>query len=214
MNRTIEISVKERIAWQTNNVEYICGNNDFVVNFVFDREWEGVEPKIARFIHGEHYTDVVFAGKQCPVPHITDATKMVVGVYTSNLWTTTGANVLCKKSILCGDGVPADPHPDIYAQIMEMLKERAATAKISEVTLLASAWEGEENLYSQVVAIEGVTENSQVDITPNVEQLVIFYEKDLTFVTENDGGVVTVYAIGQKPANDYTIQVTITEVYV
>ena len=40
----------------------------------------------------------------------------------------------------------------------------------------------------------------------------VFYEKDITFVTENDGGVVTVYAIGQKPQNDYTIQVTITEV--
>ena len=86
------------------------------------------------------------------------------------------------------------------------------TARIGEVELLSSAWVGEGNLYSQVVNIEGVTENSQVDLTPSVEQLVIFYEKDLSFVTENEDGVVTVYAIGQKPANDYTIQVTITEV--
>ena len=53
-----------------------------------------------------------------------------------------------------------------------------------------------------------------MDLTPDVEQLAVFYEKDLCFVTENEGGVVTVYAIGQKPANDYTIQVTITEVAV
>lgn len=85
-------------------------------------------------------------------------------------------------------------------------------AKIGWVTLLAANWLGEGNLYHQVVNIEGVTENSQIDLTPNVQQLAIFYEKDLTFVTENDGGVVTVYAIGQKPENDYTIQVTITEV--
>jgi hypothetical protein len=70
------------------------------------------------------------------------------------------------------------------------------------------------NLYSQEVPIAGVTENSQVDLTPSVEQLLVFYEKDLTFVTENEGGRVTVYAIGQKPENDYTIQVTITEVNV
>ena len=89
-----------------------------------------------------------------------------------------------------------------------------ATARIGEVTLLASAWAGEGNLYSQVVSIEGVTENSQVDLTPDIHQLAIFYEKDLAFVTENEDGVVTVYAIGQKPANDYTIQVTITEVNV
>lgn len=86
--------------------------------------------------------------------------------------------------------------------------------KIGEVELLASAWVGEDNLYHQVVNIEGVTENSQVDLTPDVQQLVIFYEKDLAFVAENEGGVVTVYAIGQKPANDYTMQVTITEVVV
>ena len=86
--------------------------------------------------------------------------------------------------------------------------------KIANVELLSANWTGDKNLYSQVVNIEGVTENSQVDLTPSIEQLVIFYEKDLGFVTENEDGVVTVYAIGQKPENDYTIQVTITEVSV
>lgn len=86
------------------------------------------------------------------------------------------------------------------------------SSKIGEVTLLASAWVGSDSPYSQIVTIDGVTKNSQVDLTPSVEQLEIFYEKDLTFVTENNGGVITVYAIGQKPLNDYAIQVTITEV--
>ena len=86
------------------------------------------------------------------------------------------------------------------------------TARIANVDLLAANWIGSKNPYSQVVEIDGVTENSQVDLTPSIEQLVIFYEKDIGFVTENDNGVVTVYAIGQKPENDYTIQVTITEV--
>lgn len=87
-----------------------------------------------------------------------------------------------------------------------------SVARISEITLLAANWEGETNMYSQVVAVDGLTENSQVDITPSVEQLVVLHQKDLTFVTENEGGVLTVYAIGQKPENDYTMQVTITEV--
>ena len=86
------------------------------------------------------------------------------------------------------------------------------TARIAHVDLLAANWVGTASPYSQVVHIEGITVNSQVDLTPSIEQLVIFYEKDLGFVTENDNGVVTVYAIGQKPENDYTIQVTITEV--
>ena len=92
--------------------------------------------------------------------------------------------------------------------------ESAPGHDIGEVTLLASQWVGENNLYSQVVEIEGTTEYSQVDITPDVQQLAIFYEKDITFVTENEDGAVTVFVIGQKPENDYTIQVTITEVNV
>lgn len=99
------------------------------------------------------------------------------------------------------------------AKISELEKAKPETvARIGWVTLLVEAWEGEGNLYHQVVTIEGVTENSQVDLTPDVQQLTVFYEKDITFVTENVNGIVTVYVIGQKPANDYTIQVTITEV--
>ena len=95
-----------------------------------------------------------------------------------------------------------------------------STASIGLVDLLADKWVASasgENLYSQEVTIYGVPENfdfasCQVDLTPSVEQLVVFYAKDLTFVTENEDGNVTVYVIGQKPTNDYTIQVTITEV--
>ena len=87
-------------------------------------------------------------------------------------------------------------------------------ARIAYVDLLAANWIGDKSPYSQVVDIYGITEYSQVDLTPSIEQLVIFYEKDLGFVTENEDGIVTVYAIGQKPENDYTIQVTITEVQV
>lgn len=100
----------------------------------------------------------------------------------------------------------------LAGELLTMLRNEIKVAKIGEVTLLASAWVGEDNLYSQQVSIEGVTENSQVDLTPNIQQLAVFYNKDISFVTENDGGVVTVYVIGQRPTNDYTIQVTITEV--
>jgi hypothetical protein len=99
------------------------------------------------------------------------------------------------------------------AEVVERcLEAKEPIAKIGNVVLLASAWVGGNNLYSQVVNVEGVTKNSQVDLTPSAEQLAIFYNKDISFVTENNNGVVTVYVIGQKPQNDYTIQATITEV--
>ena len=86
------------------------------------------------------------------------------------------------------------------------------SVKLTTITLPASAWKGAESPYSQVVTVEGVSVNSMVDLQPSIEQLEIFHGKDLAFSTENDGGVVTVYAIGDKPANDYTIQATIVEV--
>ena len=89
----------------------------------------------------------------------------------------------------------------------------AAPSRIANVTILASAWKTEaESLYSQVVTIKGVTPYSKVDLLPSVEQLAIFHNKDVAFVTENEDGVVTVFAIGDKPTQNYTMQAQITEV--
>ncbi len=90
-----------------------------------------------------------------------------------------------------------------------------SSSKLSNVTILASEWVYvAESLFAQVVNIDGTTEYSKVDLLPSVEQLAIFHNKDVTFVTENEDGVVTVYAIGEKPLLDYTMQVQITEVTV
>lgn len=88
----------------------------------------------------------------------------------------------------------------------------ATPVPVVNVTLNASAWVASDSRYSQVVSIPGVTPKSQVNLTPSVEQIEIFYEKNITFVTENDGGNVTVYVIGQKPENNYTMPVKIVEV--
>ena len=85
---------------------------------------------------------------------------------------------------------------------------------VNSVTLFSANWVGDASPYSQVVFVEGATQYSKIDLQPSTEQLAIFHEKDLAFVAENDDGVITVYCVGQKPANDYTIQITVTEVVV
>ena len=74
--------------------------------------------------------------------------------------------------------------------------------------------ENGNNRYKQLVDVNNatITVNSKIDLQPTHEMLSIFHEKDATFVAENEDGVVTVYCIGQKPANTYTIPVTITEI--
>ena len=102
-----------------------------------------------------------------------------------------------------------------FDERLKKLEDGVATsAWLSEVSLLSDKWEGKDGLYSQVVNIDGITPYSKVDLLPSVEQLAIFHNKDVAFVTENENGVVTVFAIGDKPTQDYTMQVSITEVEV
>ena len=97
----------------------------------------------------------------------------------------------------------------------EEVVKLANAPEIDDVTLLASAWVSDEDKrHSQVVEIERATNKSQVDLTPDDDQLAVFYKKDIGFVAKNESGKVTVIAIGQKPENDYTMQVTLTEVNV
>ena len=90
----------------------------------------------------------------------------------------------------------------------------ALPKKKTYITLLADAWvEAEEtDTYCQVVEIEGSTERTEVEICFDKTQNEIFYDKNVEFWAENEDGVITVYVLGQKPANDYTVQVSLVEV--
>lgn len=108
-----------------------------------------------------------------------------------------------------GDGVHT------FAELEYMSVDSFILPKPISVTLYADKWEkSEDDRYYQVVTVDNatITVNSKVDLQPNSEQLVVFHQKDLTFVTENEDGIVSVFCVGQVPQNDYTIQATITEI--
>jgi hypothetical protein len=87
--------------------------------------------------------------------------------------------------------------------------------KTASVHLDPAQWkQASDDRYYQVVHVQNaiITPNSKIDLTPNAEQLDIFHEKDLAFVAENEDGVVSVFCVGQVPANPYTIDATVTEV--
>ena len=86
---------------------------------------------------------------------------------------------------------------------------------VGSVTLLSANWKGNESPYYQEnIKIDGVdiTPYSKVNLQPSADQLNIFHDKDIAFVTENEDGRVTVYVLGDMPANDYVMQVTVEEV--
>lgn len=80
------------------------------------------------------------------------------------------------------------------------------------VTLKAADWLGDTSPYSQVAAIDGVTSRTKVDLQPTMDQVDMLYAQSVGFFTVNEGGVVRVQAVGKKPTEDFTIQITMTEV--
>ena len=121
MPRVINITIRDKLAVVADRTVYVCGNSDYTVHFDFDAEWDAYKTKTARFVYGSKYKDVVFDGNECPVPIIANAYGLNVGVFAGDLHTSTPAYVETERSILCGFGSPADPDPDVYAQIMEKL---------------------------------------------------------------------------------------------
>lgn len=150
MNKTITVEVRNKVAAQTNRVEYVCGNNDFLIDFDFDDEWAAFDVKTARFIHNGTHIDVVFRGNQCAVPVMSDTHRFNVGVFAGDLRTTTAAYIPAKKSILCDAGVPADPMPDVYNQIMDRVNE------VAEDALKPVGWDDIENrpFYEEKALVE------------------------------------------------------------
>ena len=147
----IDITVRKKIAANNKQARYVCGNSDYIIRFDFDAEWSGHDTKTARFEYDGKYQDVVFTGSECPVPIISGVYNFYVGVFAGDLRTTTPAYVPAKKSILCGAGVPADPMPDVYAQIMEKLNNLSADVSPEDIAKAV-----EEYLQDNPVAADGV----------------------------------------------------------
>lgn len=129
---SINISISNKVATVQGAPCIVCGNSDYTAVFTFDAPWDVYEIKTARFVYtadgANQYTDVVFEGDTCPVPVLSGVSEVFVGVYAGNLRTTTPARIYCKQSILCGDPVHADPPPDVYAQLLELLLDRRGRA--------------------------------------------------------------------------------------
>ena len=142
----------------------------------------------------------------------------------------TGVRAQSGTVVYLGENPPKDAdvwiYPDGEGDVIDQmhkdiasLKEIVNTLYVKSlvrtvyINLPASGWiKEDDSQHYQVVSVDGITKYSKVDLQPTLEQLTVFYEKDITFVAVNDGGTVYVYCIGQKPANNYTLQATVTEV--
>lgn len=111
--------------------------------------------------------------------------------------------------IKIGDGIHT------FAELEYMSVDSFILPKPISVTIYPDKWiQAADDRWYQVVTVDNakITPNSKIDLQPSPEQLCIFHNKDLAFVTENEDGVVSVFCVGQVPTNEYTIQATVTEI--
>ena len=87
-----------------------------------------------------------------------------------------------------------------------------STPILTTVNIVASKWQGANSPYYQAVTCNGVGVNSKVDLQPTPEQLVELQDAEISLMAANNNGFVTIYAFNDKPQNDMTMQVLITEV--
>lgn len=95
---------------------------------------------------------------------------------------------------------------EIVTQVLAKAMPRVVTVE------LTSNWsQVSDGKYGQVIELDNITKYSRLDLQPNADMLAEFKQLGLVFVTENNGGVITVYSVGDMPSTTYTMQATIVE---
>lgn len=130
MDRNIQIEIKDRIAHLVGNPKIICGNNDYSVTFAFDDEWAGVDIKTLRVSYNNKYSDHVFTGDTVELPPIIKAVEVYLGVFAGDI-TSTRVAVRAEPSILCSGGSVADPEPDVYNQLIELINSKEPSGGVA-----------------------------------------------------------------------------------
>lgn len=118
--KTIEITIKERIATVAAGTVLVCDNPTDTVLFNFDEEWSERVAKTARFAYGGSYIDVPFTGNEVQVPDIHRTDHVNIGVYANDL-TSTYVKINCRYSVKSLGGNNPAPDEDIYNQILGLI---------------------------------------------------------------------------------------------
>lgn len=123
------------------------------------------------------------------------------------------AAIEAATEVYVGPTQPTDPNIKVWINTSEEgTGVVPVLPRVATITLSTSAWTGSSEPYSQPIEIATVTAASKVDLQPTAQQIVALQNAETSLMIENNGGVLTCYAIGNKPTVDYTMQVLIQEV--
>lgn len=192
----INITVRGKMARAEERARVVCGNSDYTVCFDFDEEWAEYAVKTARFVSEDgSYTDVQFEGSDCTVPILRNTRTLLVGVFAGNLRTTTAAVIHTVPCITDPDGTPADPTPDVYAQLMERFNAMEAPAAVLYT---------EQNLTDEQKA----QARDNIGVTESLGMTGATVGQVPTVKSVDRNGVPTEWEAVELPSGAYTVNLT------
>ena len=118
----INITVAHKVA-VSDTQSIVCDNSDYMVHWTLDEEWSTYDTKTMRTIYMDGtYKDTVFSGDVIALPVCTVPGVVQIGLFAGDIRTSRVAILRALPSVRSAAGAPADPTPDVYDQLMEIIK--------------------------------------------------------------------------------------------
>lgn len=118
----INITVAHKVA-VSDTQSIVCDNSDYTVHWTLDDEWSAYDTKTMRTIYMDGtYEDKVFSGDTIALPVVTVPGVVQIGLFAGDIRTSRVAILRALPSVRSAAGAPVDPTPDVYDQLMELIK--------------------------------------------------------------------------------------------
>ena len=119
----ISITVTDKRPVCTAGTTVVCDNSDYIVHWDLDEEWSAYDTKTMRVIYMDStYADTVFTGDSVALPPVPVPGCVQIGLYAGDIHTSRMAFLRALSSVRSASGAPANPAPDVYDQLMELIK--------------------------------------------------------------------------------------------
>lgn len=119
----ISITVTDKRPVCIAGTTIVCDNSDYIVHWDLDAEWSAYDSKTMRVIYMDStYADIVFSGDSVALPPVPVPGCVQIGLYAGDIHTSRMALLRALSSVRSASGAPANPTPDVYDQLMELIK--------------------------------------------------------------------------------------------
>lgn len=178
----INITVAHKVA-VSDTTTIVCDNSDYMVHWTLDEDWSAYDTKTMRTIYMDGtFKDTVFSGSDIALPVCTVPGAVQIGLFAGDIRASRMAILRALPSVRSAAGAPADPAPDVYDQLMEIIKglggvdpeaiktavaEYLAAHPIEETDPTVPAWAKAETKPTYSAAEVGAIAQSDLQVATN-----------------------------------------------